>query len=134
MTKHEINTSEQNGSSMYQRLGIIAQADSDFVAAEQWYRKALAIKEKCGNEHGAAITYLQFGVLAGLQDHFLESGRWLIRAIVTFIHQQDAHFAKMSVDNFLITYRKAPLDIQAQLRQLWEEAGLGVLPEDGNPP
>jgi hypothetical protein len=34
----------------------------------------------------------------------------------------------------LIVYRQAPPDDQAQLRQLWEEAGLGALPEDGNPP
>jgi hypothetical protein len=36
----------------------------DFAAAEAWYRKSLTIKEKQGNEHGAAITNHQLGRIA----------------------------------------------------------------------
>lgn len=118
----------------YHQLGRIAQERRDFAAAERWYRQSLAIEEKHGNEHGAALTYGQLGIIAGLQGHFVESGRWLVRAIIGFSHQQDAHYAKVAVDHFLIVYRQAPPDDQAQLRQIWEEAGLGALPEDGNPP
>ena len=39
----------------YHHLGMIAQEQRDFASAEQWYRKALAIEEKQGNEHGAAM-------------------------------------------------------------------------------
>jgi hypothetical protein len=54
-----------------------------------------------------------------LQDHFVESGRWLVRAITAFAHQQDSHYAKVAVENFLIIYRQAPPDDQAKLRQMW---------------
>ena len=35
--------------SAYHQLGIIAQVQRDFSAAEGWYKKALAITEKLGN-------------------------------------------------------------------------------------
>ena len=104
----------------------------DLAAAERWYHKSLAIWEKHGDEHGAASTYHDLGVIAGLQNHFVESGRWLVRAIIGFSHQQDTHYAKITVDIFLIIYRQAPPDDQAKLRQIWEEAGLGAFPESGD--
>ena len=114
----------------YHQLGGIAEERRDFAAAEGWYRKSLAIKEKQGNEHGAASTYGQLGLLAQLQGHFVQSGRWLVKAIIAFAHQQDAHYAKIAVENFLIIYREAPPDDQAKLRKIWEEAQLGPFPED----
>ena len=41
---------------------MIAEERRDFAAAEQWYRKSLAIEEKHGNEHDAASTYHQLGM------------------------------------------------------------------------
>jgi len=67
-----------------------------------------------------------------LQGHFVESEGWLVRAIVGFTRQQDARYAEVAVDNFLITYRQAPSDDQTQLRKIWEEAGLGAFPESGD--
>jgi hypothetical protein len=113
-------------------LGKLAEERRDLTAAEQWYHKALAIKEKHGNEHGAASTYSGLGNIAGRQNHFLESGRWLVRAIVGFTRQHDPHDAETCVNNFMIFYRQAPPDDQAALRQIWEEAGLGAFPESGN--
>ncbi|MBT9437777.1 MAG: tetratricopeptide repeat protein, partial [Desulfobacterales bacterium] len=37
-------------------LGIIAQERREFEEAEDWYKKSLKIKERLGDEHGAAIT------------------------------------------------------------------------------
>ncbi len=125
----EKHGNEHGAAITYHTLGSIALEQRDFATAEQWYRKSLAIWEKHGNEHGAAITYHQLGLLARSQDHFVEAGRWLVRAIVGFTRQQDAHYAKVAVDSFLITYRQAPPDDQTQLRKIWEEAGLGAFPE-----
>lgn len=55
-TKHEAYA--------YNQLGVIAQAQHDFGAAEQWYRKSLAISEKQGNEYGTANNYHQLGLIA----------------------------------------------------------------------
>ena len=58
----------------YHQLGMIAQEQRDFASAEQWYRKALAIEEKQGDEHGAAITYHYLGSIAQEQRDFAACG------------------------------------------------------------
>ena len=60
---------------------MIAQEQRDFAAAERWYQKALAIKEKQGNEHGAAITYHQLGIIAEEQRDFAAAERWYQKAL-----------------------------------------------------
>ena len=99
------------------------------AAAEAWYRRSLAIKEKQGDEHGAAITYGQLGILAGRQRHFIDSGQWLIKATVAFHRTADPHLVRQAAQNFLVTYRKAPAADQARLEALWNEAGLGPFPK-----
>ena len=58
---------------------MIAQDQRDFAQAEQWYRKSLAITEKLGNEHGAASTYHQLGIIA--EDARLCPGRAVVSQI-----------------------------------------------------
>lgn len=41
----------------YHQLGVVAQHSGDLAAAEQWYRKALAIKDALGDRHGLANSY-----------------------------------------------------------------------------
>jgi hypothetical protein len=118
--------------STYHQLGRIAEERRDFAAAEQWYRQAPAIEEQHGNAHGAASTYSGLGVIAGRQNHFLESGRWLVRAIAGFVSQNDPHAAERNVNNFMIFYRQAPPADPAELRKIWEEAGLGAFPESSD--
>jgi tetratricopeptide (TPR) repeat protein len=120
---------EHGAASTYHQLGRTAEEQRDFAAAEQWYRKSLAIKEKLGNEHGAATTNGQLGILAGMQRSFVESGRWFIKCIHAFIRVNDPHRAGRSADNFLFSYRAASPADQAQLKVMWEEAGLGPFPE-----
>ena len=60
--KTETSNDWKTMASTYHQLGIIAQEQRDFSAAEGWYKKSLAIEEKLGNEHGAAITYHQLGI------------------------------------------------------------------------
>jgi len=100
----------------------------DYAAAEEWYRKSLAIEEKQGNEHGAAITYGQLGILASLQSDFLESGRWMIKCVLAFVRARDAHSANRNTKNFMVFYNNAPPADQSKLKAMWEEAGLGEFP------
>ena len=65
----------------YHQLGMIAQEQRDFAGAEQWYRKSLAIEEKQGNEHGAAITYHQLGRIAQEQRDFAGAEQWYRKAL-----------------------------------------------------
>jgi Tetratricopeptide repeat len=51
-------------------MGILAEEQRDFATAEQWHRKALAIFEKQGDEHGVASTYHQLGMIAQQQRDF----------------------------------------------------------------
>ena len=101
----------------------------DFAAAEQWYRKSLAIKEKQGNERGSAITYGQLGVLAGVQERFRESGEWLIKSLTVFRRANDPHNARGAASVFLGSYERASDKDKVELRAMWEQAELGPFPE-----
>ena len=120
---------EHGAASVYHQLGMNAQEQRDFPAAEQWYLKSLAISEKQGDEHGAASTYAQLGSLAGAKGNFEESGRRFIRAHSAFVHTNDSHMASRALQDFLVTHRSAEPDEQAKLLAMWDQAGLGPLPE-----
>ena len=76
--------------------GCIAHEQRDFAGAEQWYRKSLEIKERRGDEHGAASTYGQLGILAGFQERWDEAARWLDQ--VCFRISPDERFARSGSD------------------------------------
>jgi tetratricopeptide (TPR) repeat protein len=65
----------------YHQLGIIAQERRDYAAAEQWYRKALAISEKHGIEHGAARTYHHLGIIAAERREFAAAEQWYQKSL-----------------------------------------------------
>ena len=84
--------------------------------------EALRIFEKLGNEHGAASSYHQLGMIAGRQGRFEEAGRWLLRCLQDFLRLKDLHNAKQAAVNFVDSSKQAPPPKQAKLRALWEEA------------
>ena len=102
----------------------------DFAQAEQWYRKSLAIKEKLGNEQGAASTYHQLGMIAEEQRDFAQAGQQYTRSIVVFLRSNDRYSLRIAAQSFLRCYAQAPPDDQTTLKALWENAGLGPLPAE----
>jgi len=119
---------EHGAATSYHQLGMIAQEQRDFAAAEKWYRKSLAIEEKQGNEHGAAISYGQLGIMAVQQEQYEQAGEWYIKAHQVF-RRSDPHFAKLSAQGFLAVCRQADEPTRSKLKTMWEDAGLGELPE-----
>jgi tetratricopeptide (TPR) repeat protein len=113
----------------YHQLGTITQERRDFETAEKWYLKSLAIKERQGNEHGAALTYGQLGLMAGRSERFVESAQWLINSIRSFERCHDFHNVAVSKKSFAVFLSAAPGAEKAEMMQLWQEAGLGELPE-----
>ena len=77
----------------YHQLGIIAQEQRDYATAEQWYRKSLAIKEKQGNEHGAASTYHQLGIIAQEQRDYATAEQWYRKSLAIDEKQGNEHGA-----------------------------------------
>ena len=76
---------EKRGTSTARRAPTISSAASPNSnatsrTAERWYLKSLAIEEKQGNEHGAASTYHQLGMIAQEQRDF-EDGRALVSQV-----------------------------------------------------
>ena len=111
-------------------MGIIAQERRDFASAEQWYLKSLAITEKQGNEHGAASTYGQLGILAGLHEDYPAAGQWLVRCLKAFGTGSDQAGVERNTHNLLIFYGQAAADDRARIQAMWREAGLGEFPTD----
>jgi tetratricopeptide (TPR) repeat protein len=120
---------EHGAASTYHQLGIIAEKRRDFEEAEDWYKKSLKIEEQLGNEHGAAITYGQLGHLGLLQGRVEDLGRWSVKSIAAFSRTRDPDRANKAINNFLIAYQQASQSEQRKLKQWWENAGLGQLPD-----
>jgi tetratricopeptide (TPR) repeat protein len=110
------------------QLGVIAQEQRDFAAAEQWYRKSLAIREKQGDENGAACAYHNLGKVAEQQEQYEQAGRWVINACKLF-RKSDPNYSRLSVNGFLVVYKQADESTRKKLKTMWEQAGLGELPE-----
>jgi len=113
----------------YHQLGRIAEERRDFEKAEDWYKKSLKSDERLGDEHGAAITYGQLGHLCLLQGRVEDSGRWSVKSIAAFSKTRDPNRANRAINNFRIAYQQASQSEQRKLKQCWENAGLGQLPD-----
>jgi tetratricopeptide (TPR) repeat protein len=120
---------EHDAASTYHQLGMIAQKRREFEEAKDWYKKSLEIKERLGNEHGAAITYGQLGLFGLLQGRVEDSGRWFVKSIAAFSRTRDPDRANQTINNFLIAYQQASQSEQRKLKQCWDNAGLGPLPD-----
>ncbi|MBW2741831.1 MAG: tetratricopeptide repeat protein [Deltaproteobacteria bacterium] len=120
---------EHGAAGTYHQLGRIAEERREFEKAENWYKKSLKISEQLGDEHGAAITYWQLGYLGLLQGRVEDSGRWFVKSIAAFSKTRDPNRANQAINNFLIAYQQASQSEQRKLKQWWENAGLGPLPD-----
>ena len=67
----------------------------DFNAAETWYRKSLAITEKQGNEHIAASTYHQLGIIAEEKREFKMAKAWYKKSLEIFEKQGNINGAEI---------------------------------------
>ena len=65
----------------YHQLGITAQNRGRLDEAEDWYRKALAIKEELGNRPSMANTYRQLGMTAQARGRLDEAEDWYRKAL-----------------------------------------------------
>ncbi len=66
--------------------------------------------------------------MAVQQEQYEQAGEWYIKAHHVF-RRSDPHFATFSAQNFLVVYRQADEPTQSKLKTMWEDAGLGELPE-----
>lgn len=127
---HKVRSNAEREATAYHQLGRIAQEQRDFKRAEQWYRKSLAIWEKHGDTHGAGMTRGQLGGLAFAQGRVLDAGRCFVEVITVFLRHNDLHNARIVVGIFVHAYQSASPDDKAELKKLWDEAGLGPTPVD----
>jgi tetratricopeptide (TPR) repeat protein len=66
---------------VYHQLGMIAQERQQFDQAEQWYRKALEIRERLGLEKDAASDYHELGIVAQEWQQFVQAEQWYRKAL-----------------------------------------------------
>lgn len=62
-------------------LGRIAQEQRDWDGAERWYRQALTIAEKLGNQLFMASAYHQLGIISHLRRDWATASRWYLKAL-----------------------------------------------------
>ena len=71
--------------------------------------------------------YGQRSVIAE-QGNAVESGRWLIRAVIELLQTQDKGEAERDIINLVLAYQQAAAKDKQKLEEMWEEAGLGSFP------
>ena len=112
---------EHGAAITYHQLGVIAQEQRDFQAAEGWYQKSLAIEEKHGDEYGAALTYGQLGVLAAKQRDVQSAAAHFLKAIEGLANTGDEYHLAITVCNYARLLHTAPSSGREALRSRWEE-------------
>jgi tetratricopeptide (TPR) repeat protein len=70
-----------NIANVYHQLGITAAARERLDEAEDWYRKALTIKEELGDRPGMVSTYHQLGNTAQVRGRLDEAEDWYRKAL-----------------------------------------------------
>jgi hypothetical protein len=58
--------------------------EGEDAAAEEWYRKSLAIGEALGNRPGMAIRYGQLGLLAEARGDLAAALDWVVQCVALF--------------------------------------------------
>jgi CHAT domain-containing protein/NB-ARC domain-containing protein len=110
--------------SCYHQLGRIAQEQRNFVHAEQWYLRSLAIKENEGDEHGSANTYAQLGALQRAQHHWVAAAQWFIKAATIFNNSNDTHAVARVAKVYVALLQQSDAQYQDEIKQLWQQSGL----------
>ena len=72
---------------------VTSQLRRDFEAAEEWYKRSMAIFEKLGDERNAAITYHQLGRIAQEQRDFAAAEKWYRKSLEIKERQENEHGA-----------------------------------------
>jgi len=120
---HEHNDDE-GLASCYHQLGRIEQEQRNFVHAEQWYLRSLAIKEHQSDELGSANTFAQLGALQRLQQHWVAAAQWFIKAAITFNNNNDTHAAARVAQVYIALLQQSDAKYHGEIKQLWQQSGL----------
>ena len=62
-------------------MSAVANDRGDFESAEKWLWKSIHIKEKQGDERGAAHSYHQLGVVANHREDFDAAEQWYFKSL-----------------------------------------------------
>ena len=100
-------------------MGIIAEEQRDFAAAEVWYKKSLAISEKQGNEYNAANTYHQLGRIVEKRRDFPQAGDFYLRSIKIFADTNDTHNLMIAIRSYARLLHTTAGTEHSQLKQAW---------------
>jgi hypothetical protein len=104
---------------------VIAGEQRDSAAAEAWFKKSLAIEEKQGNEHGAAITYHQLGRIAEEQRDYAAADAWYRTSLLVYVRFNNPHNTGIVLGSFARLLAAAAPDERDRIRANWQQAGLG---------
>jgi len=89
----ELHEAEGQRVAPYHQLGLVAEFQRDFVAAESWYCKALDVAERVGDEVRSAGTYHQRGNIARARYDLPSAELWYRKAVELFERLGDEQHA-----------------------------------------
>ena len=81
--------SQRNRDAVEWHPGLAAEEERDFSAAERWFLKSLAIREKLADQDGATRVYYELGVIASERRDFATAKDFLLKAVALTEKQDD---------------------------------------------
>jgi tetratricopeptide (TPR) repeat protein len=84
----------------YHQLGMTAHARGRLDEADEWYRKALTLKEELGDQTGIASAYHQFGLTSQARGRLDEAEEWYRRSLTIKEERGDQPGIAMSYGQF----------------------------------
>ena len=115
---------DQHVAALTQSLAMFALHRRDFTAARQLFEALAQHRVERGDQEGLASVYHQLGLIAEEQRDFAAAGAWFLKSVGLFAKANDPHYLNIVVAQFLKTLQAADGEVQAVLRQGWQDAGL----------
>lgn len=111
-------------------LAAAENALGEFVAAENWLRKSIEIKEALHDKRGLAASYHQLGVIAETQGNLEEAERQYLKSLSV---EEQIGNCSGTVQTMLNLAYVAEVRSDLQAVEQWYERALQILSEDGRP-
>ncbi len=131
LEKSQSEAAKDNLATIYHQLGIVAQKRGDLDAAEERYKKSLAITEALGNRPDLATTYHQLGMVAEDRGDLAAAENWTQKSLEIKVTFDDGPGLATSYGQLgRLAHKRGDLDAAEK----WTRKALEINEASGNRP
>jgi len=108
---------------LYKSIGKMAQEQGEYSRAEKLYQISHSIYEQQADTEDSFLAdlFFEMSILDGLKGEFENSGRNIIKSIMSLNLLKSNDEIECRINNFKLSYWQAPVEEKIRLRKYWEE-------------